>query len=165
MMTNMPVLDVAIGVIFMYLLLSLIVTTIQEALAGLGKWRARNLFDAVARLLEDPKLTGTGWAGLATDVYRHPLISKLCKGALGTGTNPKTFGEENKANLPSYIPSRTFALALLDVLRDKAKATQASGMDAVLAGADEIVGKLPAGELQQVLLLLVGDAKGVGRSV
>ncbi len=85
------VLDVAIGLVFVYLLLSLIVTAGTELLASCFKWRANNLRQGIERLLSPD---------LAKQLYDHPLIKKLSK----------------HGQWPSYIPSQTFALALLDSL-------------------------------------------------
>ena len=49
----MPViLDVAIGLAFLYLLLSLLTTTLNEWIAGAFKLRAKTLRRGIARLLE-----------------------------------------------------------------------------------------------------------------
>jgi hypothetical protein len=88
----MPILDVAIGLVFVYLVLSLAVTAANEAAAAWFKRRAWMLQRGVVGLLGDK--------ALAQDVFNHPLIKGLKHGRLG----------------PSYIPSRTFAIALLDTL-------------------------------------------------
>jgi hypothetical protein len=160
---DMPVLEVAIGVVFLYLLLSLIVTTLQEALASLFKWRAQTLYDAIAHLLDDPKVTAE-WRSLGKELYEHPLLAKLgTKDPLPA--TAATFAGKNRFRLPSYLPSRTFALALLDVLRQKTNAMEATGADKLLANARAIVEKLPDGELKRVLLLHVDDADQLGTSV
>jgi hypothetical protein len=161
---DMPALDVAIGMIFLYLLLSLIVTTLQEAIATGLRWRAENLYNAVANLLEDPKLPDE-WRGLAIELYKHPLVEKLCRGALGKGGDVRTFGAANARRLPSYLPSRTFAIALLDVLRKKSKLLEASGADTLLAQARVVVQALPDGRLKASLVLLVNDADALGANV
>jgi hypothetical protein len=53
-MFNSSVLDVAIGLIFVYLLLGLICTTVNEWLAQLFKTRAATLKDGIRRLLHAP---------------------------------------------------------------------------------------------------------------
>ena len=161
---DMPVLDVAIGMIFLYLLLSLIVTTLQESIASLLRWRSENLYNAIANLLEDKELPGE-WQSLAIDVYRHPLVAKLCRGELGAENDTKSFGLKNSRRLPSYLPSRTFAIALLDVLRKKSSALDASGASTVLANARGVVDALPPGGLKSSLILLVDDADALGATV
>ena len=94
-MFNSGILDVAIGIVFVYLLVSQIVSAANELLAAIFKMRGRVLWQGICHLL--PAAKGPG--NIAQKVYDHPLIAGL-----------------SRANLPSYIPSRTFALALLDVV-------------------------------------------------
>jgi hypothetical protein len=108
------VLEVAIGLIFVYLLLSLIVTAVTELISGWRKWRSQNLWQGVRNLLDSGQ--AEEWAA---KLYDHPLIQSLSrdeKGASGT-TNPNRKG-------PSYIPSRTFTIALLETLKGSDPAGQ-----------------------------------------
>lgn len=107
------VLEVAIGLIFVYLLVSLMVTSATEILAGLRKSRARNLWKGVHNLLDDSRTAET-WVDR---LYSHPLIQSLSEGQTardGSALTPRTG--------PSYIPSRTFALSLLAILREPRRA-------------------------------------------
>lgn len=96
----MPVLDVAIGIIFVYLLLSLICTTVNEMIAGVRKTRALYLDKGITRLLG-------GDQELKKLLYRHPLICSLA--------------ESDAALCPSYIPADKFAMALLDIVAGPGK--------------------------------------------
>lgn len=89
-------LEIAIGLIFVYLLLSLICTAANELVAAVLKMRAKNLEKGIRNLLND--VQGNE---LAKKFYDHPLIKGLY------------FREKKR---PSYIPSRTFALALMDII-------------------------------------------------
>ena len=88
------ILDVAIGMIFVWLILSVATMSIQEWVASYLKWRANDLETAIRRLLGNNQL----WA---EQLYAHPLIQGLSK---KTGRKP------------SYIPANKFALALTDVV-------------------------------------------------
>lgn len=104
MLTN-PMLDVAIGLILMYLLLSIIVTVIQEFISSTLKLRNKNLGRAIAELIgpENKK-----------EFFQHPLIFPLFQGRCTDAGDPEQGG-------PAYIPKRNFALAVLDLLgRNKA---------------------------------------------
>jgi hypothetical protein len=92
-MFGSQVLDVAIGLIFVYLLLSVICTAVGELIASVFSLRARNLAKGITNLFADTQLKG-----LETLFYEHPLIKSLYQGS----------------RKPSYIPSHTFALAFLD---------------------------------------------------
>ena len=150
------VLDVAIGLSFMYVMTSLLVTIVQEQLATLMQLRARNLYGAIKNLVADPALLEhPEYRTLAVDLYRHPLMQSLYRRSpLPAKISSDDFVRLTK--LPSYIPSRHFAVALLDVLRGK-NASEAIGMDHVLAGAKEAVDKLPACQLKTTLTLFVAD--------
>ncbi len=98
-MSNMGgILDVAVGMTFIYLLLSLICSGANELLAWLVGRRAATLRSGIETLLTDPAL-----AGLTDRVYAHPLLASL-----------------SRKGRPSYIPSSLFILALLDTLREHA---------------------------------------------
>ena len=118
-MFGSPILEVAIGVIFVYLLLSLIVTAANELIASLWKWRAKNLEQGIQNLLNDANTNN-----LADEFYRHPLIRGLC----------------DQGKRPSYIPSRTFALALLDIVANNknAKALTLADIEKAIAGNSQI---------------------------
>jgi hypothetical protein len=94
-MFGSTILDVAIAIVFIYLLVSLVISAINEFIAALLKSRAKNLSKGIQALLQDP-----AQAGWVARLYQHPLIQSL------SPPNSK----------PSYIPSRTFALALLDLI-------------------------------------------------
>ena len=94
-MFGSAILDTTVGLIFVFLVVSLTVTAANELLAALFKWRANNLFLGIRQLLQDPSVTG-----LVSRFYGHPLIESLSA----------------KGKKPSYIPSRTFVVALLDII-------------------------------------------------
>lgn len=66
---------------------------------------------------------GLPTAGLLTRVYTHPLVASLYSGTYGT----------DAVRLPAYIPSRQFALALLDIVRPAG--ASGSGAAFAVAGA------------------------------
>jgi hypothetical protein len=94
---TLTAIDVAIGLIFVYLLMALICSVLQEFIANLTSWRGRHLRNSIQSMLNDPSLTG-----LAHRLYRHPRIATL------------TF----PGKLPSYIPSKAFAAALVDIVSE-----------------------------------------------
>ncbi len=94
------VLDVALGLVLSFLLLSLILTSVQEGIESLLKGRAMDLERAIGELLDK----GAD-ATIVKTFYDHPLISPLF---------PKAY-EEGGGNLPSYIPGASFAAAVSDI--------------------------------------------------
>jgi hypothetical protein len=100
--------EVAIGVIFIYLLLSLISTSISEMIASILRKRSDHLLQGVKNLLNDQEFTG-----IAQQLYMHGLVQSISKEA----ANP------SRANIfPSYMSSNTFATALLDILASRGAA-------------------------------------------
>src|SRR5574342_380419 len=87
------ILEVAIGMIFMWLILSIATMSVQEWIASYLRWRSKDLETAIRRLLGDQV-----WA---EQLYMHPLIQGLSK-KMGVR--------------PSYIPADKFALALYDLV-------------------------------------------------
>ena len=67
-MFNSGILDVAIGLIFIYLLLSLIASAANEMIERWLKNRATDLERGIRELLEDPEQASS----IVTDVYNHP---------------------------------------------------------------------------------------------
>jgi hypothetical protein len=104
-MFGSEILDIAIGMIFVYLLLSLICSSVNELIERQLKNRASDLEAGLRELLDDQPGTG-----LVTDLYQHGMVNGLFKG---------DYNANNKSNLPSYIPSRNFALALLSIVASR----------------------------------------------
>ena len=141
-MLSSSILDVAIGMAFIYLLLSLIASTIQEAIASLLQFRSANLERGIRSLFSDGALAdGTRFVDR---VYRHGLVMGLYREQedggmrVAPGTDAATPEEDwrmwlrrklrilpgkgisgivDPFLLPSYIPARTFAMTLLDILK------------------------------------------------
>lgn len=124
-MFGLEILDVVIGLTFVFLLLSLLATAINEYISAVINLRGKELARGLGRLLDDfdesdalkrafngvgPKLTAAT-DSLTERFYNHRLIRPL---ATRRGGFFQLFSKEPR--LPSYIPARTFAMALLDVL-------------------------------------------------
>lgn len=140
------ILDVVIGTIFVFLLFSLVVTAANEIWLSFLDKRAEFLKEGLQELLRD---SGGGKDLIkADDIFKHGLISALSRGTFKASAN-------NTDGVPSYIPGKSFVLALLSEVQKKA------GM-AELAEKDlrEAIEKLPNKELKETLLALHGDAQG-----
>lgn len=114
-------LDVAIGIVFLFVFVSLIATAVREAIEAVQKTRALDLERGMREILSDPDGTM-----ITKMLYDHPLISALFSGTY----NPQKLKESPtltaggkrthmrfsyRRNLPSYIPAKNFAEALLDI--------------------------------------------------
>ena len=118
----MEILDVAIGLFFGYLVLSLAVTAANEMSAAWFRRRAWMLRKGVANLLDDETL--------AAKFYDHPIVRSLYSRPGPIARLP--FIGRLIGRGPSYIPSRTFAVALLDVLQ-REPAAESSRVEQVVA--------------------------------
>lgn len=129
---NLPfVLDVAIGLIFTYLILSLLAAELQELLATVLEWRAKHLKESIEVLL-------AGGAGtkeenrvreLVGRLYDDPLLKNVnqeAKGGIARGfrriskwlfpSNRKKASGSGLSTGPSYISPETFATSLIERL-------------------------------------------------
>jgi hypothetical protein len=139
---NSTVLDWAIGIIFVYLLLAIICTTINEWIAGIFGIRSKNLSKAISQLLDAQKGTDPTQTFLQ-EFYAHPLIT----GMMAPGKSPD-------AGHPAYLPSRTFATAVIDVV------THAKQGAITFADFQQGVQALPPGDVRTALIALMRNAAG-----
>lgn len=133
-MSLTAMLDVAIGLVFLYLLLGIFAAALQEVVASRLTLRGKMLRDGVARLL--PGIVPGAGSSLFDLVFNHGLIG---------GTSEK--------NLPSYIPARNFALALFESLKD---GSQAPLFGQIASG----IARLPNGSAKDSLMALLNQAGG-----
>ena len=99
-MSFVAIVELSIGMVFAWLLVSITAMFVQEWIVGLLAWRSTMLETTITNLVGDKLFT--------QQIYAHPLIK-----ALHTGNN------QNKK--PSYIPSAQFTLALMDIVKNSAK--------------------------------------------
>ena len=110
------ILDAAIGLLFVYVVLSLICSAAHEILEGFLKYRSSDLERGLRELLESNSQNTM----VTETVYNHPLIGGLFKGKYVPG---KTH------NLPSYIPAHNFALAVMDLVKSSVNLAANTLMD------------------------------------
>jgi hypothetical protein len=110
------IVDVAIGIIFVWIVLSLTTIQIQEWITTRLDKRAKDLEDAIHEMLANPNLKA--------QFYDHPVIRGLtARKRRDPSRIPGWFYRypilrgftKEKRKRPSYIPSRQFALALFDI--------------------------------------------------
>lgn len=109
-MFGLEMLDIAIGLILVYGLLSAICSAIQEGLEAGLKMRAKDLERGVRELL--PARDG---GDLVAKLYQHPMIAGLYEGAF-RAPERQWWRRWKRTNLPSYLPSDGFAVALMDIV-------------------------------------------------
>lgn len=153
-MFGSTILEVAIGMTLVYVLLSLICSTLNEWIARVFALRAGFLKNGIANLLNDPVMKD-----LVGQFYKHPLIDGLSrKNELLPLFNAK----------PSYISANTFAKVLIDLLpkpQDSADPTQNSAPQTLqeiynIARATLVANSEKGSTLARKLLILI-DSAGV----
>jgi len=145
---NSTTLDVIVGLVFVYLLLAIMCTTINEWLDGMLKIRSSKLASAINQLLDaQPDASGNkDW--FLQQFYAHPLIT----GMLAPG---KSGGKA----YPSYLPARTFATAVMDI------ATPGKPGSIAFPDLESGIKALSEGDVKTALLALIQNARGdLGRA-
>lgn len=109
-MLNSLVLDVAIGLMIVYFILSLICSVIIEGIAGIRKWRPTVLLQGIIELITETVKPGDS-------PEEKDRKTRNAKEILDNFLKNPLFLGGTSSYMPSYIPSRSFALALLDSLK------------------------------------------------
>ena len=131
-----PIIETAIGLIFVYLLLSMVCSALQEWIATLLGLRAKTLFEGITKML-------CGDTNLRDQIYGHPLVDGLSR---KTGLD-RLFRRPAR---PSYISPTTFSEAFLAAaavpaaLAQKASPTTAKNGQPLHANTQELIAALQA---------------------
>ncbi len=138
LMFDSAVLDVAIGLVFVFVILSLACSALNETISSMFNWRAQFLRRGIANMLEPANLErGLEQTG---KLLEHPLLNALVK-----PVSPRS----KRRNYPSYVPSRTFVAALLDF--DQAGTRR---------GVEEAIAAIPSADARKALSVLLARADG-----
>ena len=167
---NLPlVFDIALGLTFIYLILSLLASEIQELIATLLQWRAEHLKKSIEILITGESDDSSEGISFANKLYDSPLLKALNQEAKGpfakffrilsqrigqtyrwiTRTR-NTFGLQKSG--PSHIPSTTFATVLLEDLNIK-EITHQKSQDVLQKSIDDKLSRV------QVFLGLLREQK------
>jgi len=127
------VFDVVIGLALMFLLLSLICTIINEFIASICHLRARNLAKGIDDIIDDENLLR---------VFKSVKFFEMA-------------GRASGRKGPSYIPSKTFALSLLEALDPEGE----SFVDKKMADVRKAIDSLQDSKVKGTLSTLARDAQ------
>jgi hypothetical protein len=153
-MFDSSILDFCIGMFFFFFIMTTVCTMINEYFMDkFGKLRQTNLLEGISGLFYD--------AQKVLDFYKHPLVTGLYRDEEAKIAEIKPAGNpDNKpynpghdtihdctvpfkkimGKLPSYIPSRTFATALLDILvKPEKKGEQEKALQTVKALRETVI--------------------------
>jgi hypothetical protein len=128
-------LDVLIGLIFLFFLLSIVCSSANEAIAVVLGLRAKNLEQGIRSLLDGKEN--------ADIFYGHPRIQAFVK--------PARF---LRPRLPSYIPAHAFALTVLDTFAPPAGGAD----DDLIARAKRAIGAGGPAAPHPTIRTLIADA-------
>lgn len=131
-MFDHPIIDVTFGLVFFYVVLSLVASAVQEWIASVCAMRSKNLRAGVENLIGND---------YAKKVYEHPLIKNLAK----------------KNRLPSYIAPETLSRVLLEVIarEDNGKSYVAHTSDEARAMVEKITDGHP---VKDILGAMIDDS-------
>jgi len=99
-------LEVAVGLVFTWLVLSVATVQAQDSIGRLLNWRANFLEQSIGNMLKNP--------ALVSELYNEPLIE-----ALGE------MDKKGRIKKPTNIPNATFAAALLGVIMNAGRSGEA----------------------------------------
>ena len=133
-MFGLNILDTAIGLVFVYLMLSLTCTALNEWIAGMLNRRSKTLYEGIKTLLQDPKKPS-----LLADFYAHPLVQDL----------------HVADKMPAYVQPKTFSLVLLDLLVPSDPSASRT-----MASVRQAVASLPADSSTRKTLSILLDQAG-----
>ena len=134
---NSTVLEVVIGVIFVYLLLSILCTSANEWVAAMTRRRGEMLRKGIRQILENQGVGNDGNTNaFLQEFYKHPLIANL----------------KHDKNHPAYIAPRTFVAVVTDLL------TAAKPGSIQFADFEAGAKALPEGDVKKSILALVQRA-------
>lgn len=166
-------LDVAIGLFFIFFLLSVVCSGISEGIATALAWRSEDLLKGLRGLLADetalpnrPKqASGQATAKAATSDAQErqpqqPTLGVLLDHPLVRALVDETARREIRRKVPSYLPSQTFALALIDTVAPDASAKARAQNHDLIAEVGDRVKQVSNQHVREVLQALLSDARG-----
>ena len=173
-----PALDVAIGFVVLFFLLSTVCSAINEGIANLLGWRAKTLEDAIRNLVGDPRAKA-GWRALVHGGWRRigklaqPPTERDREAQPQVELTPILFdhwrikglvrdsdSELRRRARPSYLPPRAFSLALAETLAqgpaersvdDDEKSPWEQTDDEILRRVTAALKGLPEGQLRSMV--------------
>lgn len=153
-MLDSAILEVIIGMIFIYSLLSILVTQINSIITVVLRLRARHLREGVHRLVHDRVVEAK--------ILTHPLIRLVDAEMVDFRTDlTYTEGEriaKARVNDVTWIEPKTFASVMLGLIRSDANAQLFGKIEGVIGG-------MPAGATRRRLRLILNKIMTTGEGL
>lgn len=160
-MFGSEILDVIVTMTFIFATLSLIATSTREVIEGYLQTRAVHLERGVRLLFGE----FAGTPCLTKKLYQHSLIDPLYSGDYPPLLAQSWFGPQGfkraplHSNLPSYIPARNFALALLDIAGRPLASDGTADAPLTVAGIKTQIDRLvPSPAVRRAIAIALDDA-------
>lgn len=145
------ILEVAIGLVFIWLVLSIAALEIQNVISAALDWRANRLARSIYGMLKDERFVAL--------FYAHPLIMELAPKELNGETKKDQHGA---FKLPEQIPSATFAKVACELMLNAGKdqpLPDSLSLDGMKASVKELLQKNPnLGQVNQYLMPRIDNA-------
>jgi hypothetical protein len=130
-MFGSTIVEVGIGLVFIYFLISVICTNVNDLISRLVGWRSKDLEAGIRSMLGDPELMDKVW--------NHSLVRGMA-------------GKQGKA--PTHIPSNTFAVVLFDAMVPELG--QPTGLESIRNAAI----RMPDNPARQAIINILDTANG-----
>jgi hypothetical protein len=155
-MFGLEMLDVAIGLTFVYLLLSLVSSAARESLEAWSKSRAEFLERGLLALFEGPGAKTDTAHQLVESLYNHPRIYGLFEGSYERAGAGRSAAAARR--LPSYIAASTFSDALIDTVARRCQnvPSRANMIDRLRLGAEALDNE----SIRSVVLSAINSSNG-----
>lgn len=161
-MTNFTILEVVIGLSFVYFVLALVCSAVAETISSLQRTRPKMLVEGIENLFSGSNSITDEGRHLARLFWSHPLVQALIRPRKGSTHVTQADGKG-----PAYIPARTFVSALLDLgARNSHELAEDTEDAAKLAAAlskvkvPDAINGIPSEPLRQALLAIYNEADG-----
>lgn len=125
-MISNTAIDVVIGLVFIFLLYSLLATILQEIMAQIFDLRARMLVKTIRVMLDDRKETNGNWfVRVANHIWSNmthwfcPLENNTLSKIFYSHPTIKYLAQSSWKSKPSYIGPRNFSTTVIQLLRGK----------------------------------------------
>jgi hypothetical protein len=170
-MPSFPALDVALGLFFVYFVLALVCSALNEVIATIAAWRSSDLERGLRNLFDNP--------AALRDFEQHPLVKglfdptradKADEAGKAVHQGKRRFrrfihetilrGQYPPSRYPSYIPSRTFATAVLGFASKAIEEEKGKDIKAQLRTLDESIAAIPSASVREALTSLLHHAQG-----
>jgi len=152
MMLDSPIVQVILGMVFVYALFSILVTQVNGVLSSIVQLRARHLRDGIAQMIDDPTLRAK--------ILTHPLIRLVKSNPIAP--NRQLSDEEaaaivnSKLNVVNRIEPKTFVNVLMNIVRSESDAQ-------IYEGLLKVLNDMPKGtERRKIALAIARTRKNDG---